>query len=861
MLDTENLTNNNIDTDDEFSLGSILAEFGNFDSDKAAQRDTEARSRQIVYEVLGETFLGGVESGEAEDTVDSYYDEPEADDEAETERSSYYDKAAEYTGRLRRGLERFDRRVNVPAEDEYTPDPSGEPDFAGDDDVKVYRPRTSLPEGDEDVKVYGGAKPRGVESVIAEAERRSSRWQRGSSPSEADFTPAGSYTRGYNADVLDYGAAAPDYGAAGLSDDYAPDYGSDAFNFTDEADEYADFDEGRFVDPDGDMREYGYDEGEGGYEYASPGSENAPRRDYGRAPKASPILGFLSVLGVRLKNARTAGAATTVEDAEDLGEELSAKKAAKYYAGNVNSLRIRFKLALLPTLALLWVSLGLPAFGALGSDLKVTSLACLVMQLAVVMLGLDVFTSGIMSLVRGRFGLWSLVAVANVAAGLDAAVSYAVGTAGWGYPMCAAAALSIFFALWGSLLEARALRFSCRAQELSEDPMIVTAENGIEGREGAVLLKSHRSTDGWLRRCEEPDIAESVFSTASPWLLLASLLLSLAATVITRNWTYFFRVLAATLCAAAPISAFIACPLPYFLLAIRAFRRGAAVAGWPGIHDIGRAIGMVITDSDLFPGESVKISSIRVLDGTSPERVIADAGSVIIASGSGLSPVFTELLRRNGYAMRRVEDFCCHEGGGLTALIAGEEVLCGSAAFMRLMGIMVPQKLADKSAVFIAISGVLSGIFKIEYTPVPSVGRALIGCLKNRRTPTFAVRDFLVTPLMLHRKYNVPAEGFDFPLFAVRYAVSATEPADDSPICALLGREGLGAFMEVSGCGRRCYLSATLATTLSAVAAVVGVLLSFALYAFGGGLTVNWLIGYMLVFTLPGVIASLASAG
>ena len=38
------------------------------------------------------------------------------------------------------------------------------------------------------------------------------------------------------------------------------------------------------------------------------------------------------------------------------------------------------------------------------------------------------------------------------------------------------------------------------------------------------------------------------------------------------------------------------------------------------------------------------------------------------------------------------------------AAAQGEEVLCGSAGFMRLMGIMVPQKLADKSAVFIAVS-------------------------------------------------------------------------------------------------------------------------------------------------------------
>lgn len=860
MLDIDNLTeNNNTDIYDELSLESILAEYSDFDAEKAAERETLSRSRQIVYEALGETeFSGGLDSVQADDTTDAYCDEPEPEPQPDGHVRDYYRTASSYSQRLRRSFERFGKRVNAPDPDEYTPEPEGEPDFAGDDDVKVYRPAHSiLPEGDEDVKVYGG-----VESVIAEAERRSAGWGRGYGGDGAGFTAVeDADARGYS----DAYAQEDTHAGAGYREaDYADsdfnsgDYDSDAFTYS-EAGEYADFDEGRFYDPDGDVREYGHDSDEG-YEYASPDSENAPRRDYGRAPKANPVLGFLAVLGMRFKNAQTAGEATTEEDAEDLGEELSAKKAAKYYAGAVNSLRIRFKLALFPALALLWVSLGLPAFGALGSDLKVTSLVCLVLQLTVVMLGLDIFTSGIMSMARGRLGLLSLVAVANVAAALDAAVSYAVGEAGWGFPMCAAAALSMLFALWGALLEARALRFSVKAKELSEDPMAVTAESGIDGREGSVLLKSRRGTDGWLHRCEEPDEAENVFSTAAPWLLLASIALAIAATALTRRWTYFFRVLAAVTCAAAPVSAFIACPLPYFLLAIRAFRRGAAVAGWPGMRDIGRAVGMVITDSDLFPGDSAKISSIRILDGAWPEKIIADAGSVIIASGSGLAPVFADLMRRNGYAMRRVEDFCCHEGGGLTALIAGEEILCGSAGFMRLMGVMVPQKLADRSAVFISINGVLSGIFNIEYTPVKSVGRALAGCLKIRRAPIFAVRDFLVTPLMLHRKYKVPAEGFDFPLFAVRYAISATEPAEDSKICALLGREGLGAFMEVSGCGRRCYLSALLGTILSAVAAAAGVALAFALYAFGGGLTVSWLIAYMAVFAVPGIIASVAGA-
>ena len=343
-------------------------------------------------------------------------------------------------------------------------------------------------------------------------------------------------------------------------------------------------------------------------------------------------------------------------------------------------------------------------------------------------------------------------------------------------------------------------------------------------------------------------------------ILAAAVLLSAAASAISGSWTYFLRILAAIVCCSAPLCAFIACALPYFLLAWRTFGAGAAVAGWPGMRDIGRYGAVVVTDSDLFPQDSVRISSIRILDGERPEDVIADAGSVVIASGSGLAGAFGELLERNGCALRRVEDFCCHEGGGLTALIAGEEVLCGGAGFMRLMGVLVPQKLADRSAVFVAINGELRGIFTMEYVPAPGVGKALTKLLHSRCKAVFAVRDFLVTPLMLNRKYRVNAESFDFPTFAERYAVTAGAVPSGAKPCAILGREGLGGIIEVAVSGRRCYLAGVLGAILSAAGSVAGMLMAFSLFAFGAGLTASGVILYMSLWLVPCLIAALFCA-
>lgn len=855
------MTDNGIAIDDklnenlsgDISLESILAEYGDFGLGVPPEDEVGARSRRIVMEALGETFTGvSVESAEADDTLD--YDEPPA--------REYRPRRAR-KGRSRR-REHEDVREYRPR---YMPEREPEPDFSAldeDEDVKVYRPGAAAapPEGDEDVKVYR------LGDVIAEAERRSANWK---VPKPADIPrfveepPEPEPEPAYQPETQEF----PDF-------DYSPEQFSDFAAETEPepeqpaGPEYEPEPEQYIPDVDENVRYGGYysydDEDE---EYAAEGSEDmeppGPRRRFRRRDaaerQAGPVLGTLAVLGYKLRRAMLAGEARAVEDEVEEGPEMPADRAAKYYAGSVSSLRLRFRLAAFMSVILCWISFGLPCVGALGSDLKTTSLVCLALELTIVMLGLDIFTTGIMSLVRNRPGLWTMVSFSCIAAALDAVVSYAVGTAGWGLPFCGAAGLSMTFALWGALLTAKGLRLSVKAKELAEDPFCVSAETGVL-EQGAALVKYKRSTEGWLRRCEEPDAAENLFSTLAPWLIAASLLLSAVAVAITKNWTSFFRILAAISASTAPFAAFLSCAMPYAMMARRIFRSGAAVAGWPGIRDVGRAQRLVVTDTDLFPSDAVSIESIRILDGMKPQRVISAAGSLVSASGSGLAPAFVELMRKNGCSMLRVEDFCCHEGGGLTSLIEGIEVICGSAGFMRLMGIVIPQKLASRSSVFIAMNGILTGIFNIKYEPQGTVRAALAGLLHSRRDPLFAVRDFLVTPLMLRQKYRLPTDGFDFPPFARRYEVSGAEPGEDSQLSALLSREGLGSFVEVADCGRHAYLASALGAALSVVCAVVGIVLFFVMIVTGGAgaVSVSNVMTYMFLWLAPVLVADIASA-
>ena len=263
-----------------------------------------------------------------------------------------------------------------------------------------------------------------------------------------------------------------------------------------------------------------------------------------------------------------------------------------------------------------------------------------------------------------------------------------------------------------------------------------------------------------------------------------------------------------------------------------------------------------MTDKDLFTARNISIEDIRILDGAFPDKVISYTGSVIVASGSCLASVFTDLMQRNNCSLMPVDSFTCNESGGLTALVNGEEVLVGSSAFMNLKGVHLPQQLNVKNAVFASINGLFVASFKIKYVPVQSVQNALFGLLRTRIAPIFAVRDFNITPLMLSQKFKMSTDGFDFPAYSKRYAMSAAEPSDYTQTAGIVARDGLGPLVGVAGTGRQLFQAVRICVILALLCTVVGVILMFALCAIGAfdSATVGNLFVYMGLWLVPVIL-------
>lgn len=589
-------------------------------------------------------------------------------------------------------------------------------------------------------------------------------------------------------------------------------------------------------------------------DYAADDGADGPARRSFQDAVLNPLMARLAAVAYRIREHNSAVHASANTE-EELGPEPDAETAAKYYGGQVKSLRFRCRAAMIVCIPLIYISLGLPVFGVLKSSPSVAALVCLMMQLTVMLIGLDVITNGFFNLVRRTPGLESLVFLSCVFSALDAVVLAITGSDAVGLPFCAVSAFSVACCLWSALNTCRGFKSTFRTLAVDKDPYTVSADSEVV-KDSITVLKSKRDTAGFIHRSEEAGPADTIYAALAPYLIAASVILGLLATILSGNYANILHVFAAVTAPCAPFAALVAFAIPFRTAARKLARTGSAIAGWSGASDIGRSKHLIVTDKDLFTARNISIEDIRILDGAFPDKVISYTGSVIVASGSCLATAFTDLMQRNNCTLMPVEAFTCNESGGLSALVNGEEVLVGSSAFMNLKGVHLPQQLSAKNVVFTSINGLFVASFKIKYVPVQSVQNALFALLRTKIAPIFAVRDFNITPLMLGQKFKMSTDGFDFPAYRKRYAMSAAEPSDYTQTAGIVARDGLGPLVSVANLGRQLYSTVRICVILALLCTVIGVVLMFALCAIGAfdSATVANLFVYMGLWLVPVIL-------
>lgn len=440
-------------------------------------------------------------------------------------------------------------------------------------------------------------------------------------------------------------------------------------------------------------------------------------------------------------------------------------------------------------------------------------------------LSADVLFGALKRTLRGKFGMDTLTLCSACFTLADAIVLGLNQNREGQMPYCAVALAALMMLTHGTYHKRCALRLSCRTAAASSEPYLVTLDKGLwNGKD--TYTKWSGTAAGYGSQIQMDDGAQRIYRAVCPVLALACVLVSLLASVGQGKQEQLLWCLSATFTAACALGGALAYGRPFHKIARRLAQSGAALAGWPGMADSRKGDRVLITDWDLFPPGYVELNGMKVFGDHSVERVVACTATLIRDSGSGLEKLFHDLLRTQGGIFRRAERLTCYEGGGLSAVIRGDQVMVGSAAFMKLMEVELPQGLNVKNAVFCAINGELAGIFALNYTLPDTVFPALSSLLREKVAPVLATRDFNVIPAMLQQRFKLAADRMDFPPIQRRRELSDPELLHSATITAVLCREGMAPFAESLVGARRLRRAARAGAVISCVGSVLGILLS-----------------------------------
>lgn len=535
---------------------------------------------------------------------------------------------------------------------------------------------------------------------------------------------------------------------------------------------------------------------------------------------------------------------------------------ARQYKKGLKGKKVRSVLAFLFALLAVPVSLELPFFDwnaavlpfplpfTLPFPLPVVRLGLLALLLLITgLLSIEIIGRGFAQLFRLRLRAETLTALAWLFSLADVVVLILLDYRP-GLPCCAITALGVAFSLIGDYNQRKANHLSAKTAAQARTPYTVTVDDSKwSGR--PAYSKWNGAAVGFGSQLQMESGVQRAYRIAAPLLLLGCLLAAGMSSFGRGEPLYFLWAASFCLTAASSWSALLAYGLPYRKLAVRLSKWGAAMAGWPGINRC-RQAGILMTDLDLFPPGAVQVTQVRVFGGVATEKAVAYTATLLRAFGCGLTRPFHDLLRSQGAFYREVTGLVPHEGG-LSGIIRNQEVLVGTASFMRMMDVTLPQGLNIKNAVFCSISGQLAGMFPLQYAMSPAVNPALSTLMREDVAPILVTRDFNLIPALLAQKFKLPVDRMEFPPVERRLELSEPNQEHDATPVAVLCREGLSVYSDAVVGGRRLRTATRRSLTFALINAVLGLCVTFYLTyvgAFAALTPVNFLV-FMAAWLVP----------
>ena len=469
------------------------------------------------------------------------------------------------------------------------------------------------------------------------------------------------------------------------------------------------------------------------------------------------------------------------------------------------------------------------------------------------LLGSFQLIQGVADLFKGRFTLNTLLVVTFLACCADGVFCLLQER----IPCCAAFSLEVLMSLWGD--------YNRRHAELGQMDVLRKANRlyGVCAKENAyenkkVLVRIPGRVEHFMDNYDQTGAPEKRQNLYSLLALVISLGVGVFAFFMADLYTAI-QVTAVCLLAAVPATAFIATTRPLAILQRRLHRLGAVLCGWQGINQLSGKVVFPLDGDDVFPLGTTRMNGVKFFGSRATEEVLAYATAVVEADGSGLAPLFRQVLdSRNGRSYD-AENLRRYENGGIGGTVLDESVLVGTLEFLKEMGVEVPGGIQVSQAVCVAIDGELCGVFAISYekTRSATAGLSTLGSYRGLN-PVMISGDFMLSERFIRSKFGVKSKRLLFPGEETRTLLQSIESEEGAQAALLTTVEGLAPMAYCVTGARAARAASNLGVTLHMAGGILGMLVVLTLVILGAMqlLTPANMFLYQLVWMIPGFLVT-----
>ena len=539
----------------------------------------------------------------------------------------------------------------------------------------------------------------------------------------------------------------------------------------------------------------------------------------------------------------------------ELKRKLVAGPERRYYEINEKGFG-KLQAAIFLSLLIVLITGGVTALYAMGmvpeNRMKLLVFGQFLAMLLSALLGSHQMIDGVASIFKGRFTLNSLLFFTFLACCADGVF----GLMQQRVSCCAAFSLQVTLSLWGTYHKrSTEMDMMDTMRKTSRLDGIMRVEGFLEGYDG--LVRSEGQVEDFMDHYNAPSKPEATMSVYAMVALVASIAAGVLGGVLHGDISFGVQVACVSLLAALPVTSFITLSRPMAILEKRLHKLGAVICGWRGVSGMSKKVLFPISHEDLFPLGTCKLNGVKFYGSRNPDQVVAYCAAMVRADGSGLTPLFDQLLASRNGRHYDVENLRAYGNGGIGGEVCGESVLLGSVAFLKEMGVEIPSGSNVAQAVYAAIEGEFACVFAINYGKTRSATTGLRTlCGYRGLSPVLTSGDFTLTEGFLRNRFSVNSRRICFPDHQTRAELAAVQAPEQTPALAIITTDGLAPYAFAVTGARALRTASWLGVGIHLVGGIVGLIMMVILAVLGEAqlLTPSNLLLYELIWMIPGFL-------